>query len=68
MTTADRCQACALVSGGVALATGAPWLWHTTVVLLWLAVMHLTGDIRSARRRTKQRDEAQTRHLTRLED
>lgn len=54
MTAADRCQACAIVTGGVAVATGAPWLWHTTVILLWLAVMHLTSAIREDRRQQRQ--------------
>ncbi len=54
MTAADRYQACALVSGGLGVATGAPWLWHTTVVLLWLAVIHLAADIRAARRQARR--------------
>lgn len=54
MTAADRCQLGAILTGGLAFATGRVGLWYMTVALLWGAVMHLTGDIRQQRRQQRK--------------
>src|SRR4051812_13042491 len=51
MTAADRCQVGAIITGGLALSTGAPVLWYTTALLLWGAIINLSVEIRAMRRK-----------------
>jgi hypothetical protein len=54
MTAADRCQAAAIVTGGLAVATDATGLWYLTAALLWAAIVNLTGTIRDTRRQQRK--------------
>lgn len=53
VTTADRCQILAGVTGGVWLASGVAGFGYVTALLLWWAVIELTTSIRAERRKGK---------------
>jgi hypothetical protein len=50
MTAADRYQALAIVTGGIAAGTGSIAFFVGTVCLLWGAVIHLSSTVREQRR------------------
>lgn len=54
MSTADRCQLLAGVTGALALATGRAGFGYLTVALLWWAVIELSVTIRADRRAAKR--------------
>lgn len=51
MSSADRCQVLAIITGGLWYATENVGLAYITMALLWFAVINLTSDIRAARRK-----------------
>lgn len=51
MSTADRCQILAGITGGVWLASGVAGFGYVTAVLLWWTVIELSVAIRAGRKK-----------------
>lgn len=51
MSTADRCQILAGITGALGVATDRPRFFYVTIVLLWWVVIDLSTTIRAERRK-----------------